>query len=123
MPERKIDILQKKVYVRALDTYEYDRVNMVLVPLLDALLADNKIEKSALRGKNVVIKPNLVAKREAEAGITTHPSFIRACAAYFGALDAKVTIADSPGGLYSVSALDGIYNTTGMRCPKRCVIE
>ncbi len=115
MPERKIDILQKKVYVRALDTYEYDRVNMVLVPLLDALLADNKIEKSALRGKNVVIKPNLVAKREAEAGITTHPSFIRACAAYFGALDAKVTIADSPGGLYSVSALDGIYNTTGMR--------
>ena len=115
MPERKIDTTQNKVYVRALDTYEYDRVQNVLVPLLDALLADNSIEKSALCGKKVVLKPNLVAKREAESGITTHPAFIRACAAYFMECGAQVTIADSPGGVYTVSALDGIYNTTGMR--------
>ena len=115
MPERKIDTTQNKVYVRALDTYEYDRVQNVLVPLLDALLADNSIEKSALCGKKVVLKPNLVAKREAESGITTHPAFIRACAVYFMECGAQVTIADSPGGVYTVSALDGIYNTTGMR--------
>lgn len=115
MPERKIDTTQNKVYVRALDTYEYDRVQNVLVPLLDALLADNSIEKSALCGKKVVLKPNLVAKREAESGITTHPAFIRACAGYFMECGAQVTIADSPGGVYTVSALDGIYNTTGMR--------
>jgi len=40
LPERKIDTTQNKVYVRALDTYEYDRVQNVLVPLLDALLAE-----------------------------------------------------------------------------------
>ena len=115
MPERKIDTTQNKVYVRALDTYEYDRVSAVLFPLLDALLADNAIEKSALCGKKVVLKPNLVAKRKAETGITTHPAFIRACASYFKKCGAQVTIADSPGGVYTVSALDGIYNTTGMR--------
>ena len=115
MPERKIDTTQNKVYVRALDTYEYNRVSAVLFPLLDALLADNAIEKSALCGKKVVLKPNLVAKREAETGITTHPAFIRACASYFKKCGAQVTIADSPGGVYTVSALDGIYNTTGMR--------
>ena len=75
MPERKIDTTQNKVYVRALDTYEYNRVSAVLFPLLDALLADNAIEKSTLCGKKVVLKPNLVAKREAETGITTHPAF------------------------------------------------
>ena len=56
-----------------------------------------------------------MAKREAETGITTHPAFIRACASYFKKCGAQVTIADSPGGVYTVSALDGIYNTTGMR--------
>ena len=50
MPERKIDTTQNKVYVRALDTYEYDRVSAVLFPLLDALLADNAIQKNALCG-------------------------------------------------------------------------
>ena len=125
MPERKIDTTQNKVYVRALDTYEYNRVSAVLFPLLDALLADNAIQKNALCGKKVVLKPNLVAKREAEAGITTHPSFIRACAVYFQECGASVTIADSPGGVYTVSALDGgkvfflVINTLALAIFKR----
>lgn len=111
---RRIDTNIRKVYVSALDTYEPSAVSAVLLPLLDGMLADNGIEKPSLAGKNVVLKPNLLAKREAEAGITTHPAFVTACAAYFTAAGAKVTVADSPGGVYTVSVLEGIYRVTGM---------
>lgn len=113
--ERTIDTSIQKVYVRALDSYEQNAVEQVLFPLLDGMLADNGIEKTTLVGKTVVLKPNLVAKREPDAGITTHPAFIEACGRYFVALGAKAVIADSPGGIYNLPAMEGIYTETGMR--------
>lgn len=114
MTERKIDTSIKRVYLSALDSYDTKAVSEVVVPLIKEQLKDNKIEEAGLLGKTVVIKPNLLAKREAEAGITTHPSFVSACAEYFISLGTKVVVADSPGGVYNKSALDGIYKVTGM---------
>ena len=113
--ERIIRTEISKVYITALDTYEESAVGAVLCPLLDGMLADNGIEKGTLAGKNVVLKPNLLAKREADAGITTHPSFMIAAAKYFLSLGAAVIIADSPGGVYNKASLEGIYKTTGMK--------
>lgn len=111
--KRKIDTNIKKVYVSALDSYDFQKTEEVLFPLLDGMLADNKIEKTSLSGKNVVLKPNLLTKRDALAGITAHPAFVAAAGKYFKNLGANVIIADSPGGVYSVSVLEGIYKTTG----------
>lgn len=113
--KRAIRTAVNKVYAPALNSYDQTTVSACLAPLLDAMLADNGISKTSLAGKNVVLKPNLLAKREAEAGITSHPSFVHACAAYFRALDAQVIVADSPGGMYSVPILEGIYRTAGMQ--------
>lgn len=113
--ERSIDTNIHKVYVRALDSYDPQQVEQTLTPLLDGMLADNGIEKSTLSGKTVVLKPNLVAKRAPDAGITTHPSFVAACGRYFTALGARTVIADSPGGIYNLPAMEGIYTETGMR--------
>lgn len=114
MTKRKIDTSINKVYVSDLDSYEYGKVKSVVIPLLDSMLGDNGIDKESLCGKNVLLKPNLLAKREAEAGITAHPSFVQACAEYFSTLGARVVAADSPGGVYNAVALDGIYKATGM---------
>lgn len=111
---KTIDTSIKKVYVSALDSYDYEQTEQAVFPLLDGMLADNKIEKSSLSGKKVLLKPNLLSKRDALAGITAHPAFVSACGKYFVSLGANVVIADSPGGVYNQSVLDGIYKTTGM---------
>lgn len=112
--QKTIDTSIRKVYLSACKSYDTETLRAVLYPMLDGMLADNGIEKAELADKKVVLKPNLLAKREAEAGITTHPAFIAVCGSYFAALGAKVTVADSPGGVYNAPALDGIYRVTGM---------
>ena len=112
--KRNINTDINRVYISALDCYENEKVQACLVPLLENMLNDNGIDKAALSGKKVVLKPNLLAKREADAGITAHPSFVAAAGKFFVELGAAVIIADSPGGVYNQGALEGIYKVTGM---------
>lgn len=112
--KRKINTDINKVYLYDLDCYDYDKVKNTVFPLISHMLDDNGIEKESLAGKKVVLKPNLLAKREAEAGITAHPSFVAAAGEFFVSLGADTVIADSPGGVYNVSTLEGIYKVTGM---------
>ncbi len=112
--KRKINTDITRVYLSPLDTYEQEKVRETLFPLLDAMLSDNKIEPESLSGKKVVIKPNLLTRREAKVGITTHPSFVRAAAEFFVGLGAAVVVADSPGGTYSQGVLNALYKTTGI---------
>jgi len=66
-------------------------------------------------GLRVTLKPNLLMKRTPEEATTTHPEVV---AAVVRALKKRgvtdITLADSPGGLYTVGALSGIYKTCGM---------
>ncbi len=63
----------------------------------------------------VVIKPNLLMKRRPEEATTTHPLLVEAIAAALKKRGVThITIADSPGGLYSPSLLQGIYKASGM---------
>jgi uncharacterized protein (DUF362 family) len=112
--KRKIDTDINKVYLYDLDSYDYDKVKDTVFSLISHMLDDNGIEKESLAGKKVVLKPNLLAKREAEAGITAHPSFVAAAGKFFVELGAEVIIADSPGGVYNIPALESIYKVTGM---------
>ena len=66
-------------------------------------------------GIRVTIKPNLLMKRKPEEGTTTHPALVTAIIRRLqkaGVSD--ITIADSPGGLYNVPQLTGIYRASGM---------
>lgn len=66
-------------------------------------------------GMKVLIKPNLVMKRDPESATTTHPAFVRAVIRHLQELGVTdITVADSPGGLYNRTALSGIYDTCGM---------
>ncbi|MEG2597025.1 MAG: DUF362 domain-containing protein [Oscillospiraceae bacterium] len=63
----------------------------------------------------VTIKPNLLMKRKPEEATTTHPIVMEAIISHLQNLGiTDITLADSPGGVYSRSALSGIYKTSGM---------
>ncbi len=91
---------------------EYD--GAALQPLLLQLLGDMGVEPSALAGKKVVIKPNLLAAADADKAMTTHPALLRALALILTEAGAYVTVAESSGGPYTEVALRTIYAACGI---------
>ncbi|MBE6623265.1 MAG: DUF362 domain-containing protein [Ruminococcaceae bacterium] len=103
-----------KVYSSKCESYEYENVKNVIFEHLDMIISDC-YDEFDFTDKNVVLKPNLLAKRSPDAGITTNPVFVRSCAEYFIGKGAKVIICDSPGGVYNTSSINGIYSVCGMK--------
>ncbi len=50
-----------------------------------------------IRGKKVLLKPNILRDSPPETAITTHPEFVRAAVQLFRELGAEVFVGDSPG--------------------------
>lgn len=65
-------------------------------------------------GMRIVIKANLVAAMSPDSCATTHPALVTALVKKLTALGAKVTVGDSPGGLFTAAALSHNYRVTGM---------
>ncbi len=97
--------------VRA-DSYDQTAMNAAVERHFAAL----HIEELIRPGLRVAIKPNLVGARRIEAAATTHPALVRAVALWFRARGVEdIVICDSPGGLYALSPLEGVYSATGMK--------
>lgn len=65
--------------------------------------------------QKVLIKPNLLMKRKPEEFTTTHPLLVEAVIIELSKMGIKnITVADSPGGLYTKQALKGIYDASQM---------
>ena len=65
-------------------------------------------------GKKVLIKPNLLMKAAPEQAIATHPAMLAAVLRWLKTRGINdITIADSPGGPYTKSHLEGIYKACG----------
>lgn len=105
-------ILTDKVYLSTCKTYQQEEVTLTLNNLLDKICADNNF--SEFEGKKVVLKPNLLAKRSPDMGVTTQPSFVIAASEYFSKKGAEVVIADSPGGVYHPTLLKSLYKVCRM---------
>lgn len=66
-------------------------------------------------GTKVTIKPNLLMKREPAQATTTHPALVKAVIHALHKRGVRqITVADSPGGVYTKGALLPIYQTCGM---------
>jgi Uncharacterized conserved protein len=110
---KRLITLTNRVYLEKCEEYDETVLREKLTYFIDNILKDNGFS-SDFSGKKVVVKPNLLAKRTPDAGVTTSPVFVKIAAEYFVKRGAAVTIADSPGGLYNASSLTAIYRTTGM---------
>ncbi len=109
--KRKINFTDK-VYLYSCKTYRQQEVTTVLNTLFDKICADNNF--TDFQGKKVVLKPNLLAKRAPDMGVTTQPSFVIAASEYFSQKGAEVIIADSPGGVYHPTLLKSLYKVCRM---------
>jgi len=99
-----------RVAVSRCDHYDVDDIYR----LLDQHFRDLEIGEEVFSGKKVVIKPNLVSKKDPEGGATSHPVTVQALVRLlFDKGAASVLIAESPGGLYTKNSLADSYKASG----------
>lgn len=85
--------LRPRVCVARAASYAVD-----LEPILRAALADIGIKRSAVAGKKILLKPNLVETASGAGQINTHPEVVRAVAKVLRALGAaEVLVGEGPG--------------------------
>ena len=65
-------------------------------------------------GTRVVIKPNLVSFLPPDKAATTHPVVLNALIRILNEKGAKITVGDSPGGLFNSVYVNRVYKATGM---------
>ena len=73
----------------------------------------------------VVVKPNLIMRAPPERAATTHPALVEAVVRRLQAMGVgEITIADSPGGLYTPQILAAAYETAGLTAvAERCGVR
>lgn len=99
------------VFIQKCDTYDNE---VILSKVKEIFESFPEIIELCRQGKNICIKPNLVAKKKPEEAATTHPSVVYAVAKICREYGANVTIAESPGGLYDKAVIKSIYRATGI---------
>ncbi len=72
------------------------------------------IQKYIKKGTKVLLKPNLITKRNPDTAVTTHPIFMTALTKVIMESGGVVTIADCPGGPHTTNFIKSIYVGTGM---------
>ena len=85
--------LRPRVCVARAASYAVD-----LEPILRAALAEVGVTRSAVAGKRILLKPNLVETATGAGHINTHPEVVRAAAKALRALGAgEVLVGEGPG--------------------------
>jgi uncharacterized protein (DUF362 family)/Pyruvate/2-oxoacid:ferredoxin oxidoreductase delta subunit len=103
--------MEKRVVIVPCNSYQNEEIKKSTYNLFKPL---GGLEQFIKSGQKVLLKVNLLMKKQPEAGVTTHPALVEAIVNQVQALGATVIIADSPGGPFTKSWLKGIYRETGM---------
>ena len=84
-----------------------------LAPALGRLLGESPLllDKAAVRGKRVLVKPNLLTDRAPDKAVTTHPSLLRLVIRHLKSAGATVSVGDSPA---SAANLQSVLERTGV---------
>ena len=97
------------VFLTSCPSYEFPVLQAAVERAADAL----GLERYIRPGMQVLLKPNLLMKARPDRAVVTHPLVTAAIGVYLQRLGASITIADSPGGIYSPAVLKGIYAACG----------
>ena len=101
--------MEKKVAVSRCDKYDRARIKEILSEHLRAL----GLTPDFFENKKVVLKPNLVSKRNPEKAATTHPAVVEAVVEILVDWKASVLIAESPAGIYTEGTMREAYKASG----------
>ena len=99
------------VSVQAADRYDPELLDRAVAAHFEAL----DVARDLRPGMHVLLKPNLLAARDPALAVTTHPEVLAAVARWLRAHGiSKITLADSPGGVYSAAMLKKLYAACGL---------
>jgi len=99
-----------KVILRKCEEYRLDEILCMVRDAIEALGGIPALKP----GANVLVKPNLLMKRDPERHTTAHPVVVEAVVRALQEKGCNVLIADSPGGPLTEGILRGLYAVTGM---------
>lgn len=100
-----------KVIASRCDNYDEDILTDIIRGHIAAICPTGLLAA----GKRVLLKPNLLMRRDPELATTTHPALVGAVINVlreYGVSD--ITLADSPGGPFTARQLASVYGGTGM---------
>ncbi len=99
------------VLCRRVDSYDSPALEAAVEELFAACPAADALGPDS----RVLVKPNLLAKHPPAHAVTTHPAVVAACVRALQRRGVRrITVADSPGGVYTPGVLRGIYAASGM---------
>lgn len=109
-----MDLTEEKmndtVSVRRCEGYDVQQIESILRRQLDEIGTD----LASLKGKRVVLKPNLVVAQKNDIAACTHPSVVEAVARILVGAGVGVVIAESPGGPYTAAVMKHNYRINGI---------
>lgn len=100
------------VSLKAVERYDDAFIDEAIAAHFDALHVADDLKP----GMRVLLKPNLLAARDPAMAVTTHPAILAGAARWLrshGITD--IVLADSFGGLHTVSALRTLYKVCGLQ--------
>ena len=99
------------VYIAKCDTYDTSVLYETIKAAFDAISFTDEL----VRGKKVMIKPNLVLAKKPEFAATTHPAFVEVCARLLHDMGAaSITLGESSGGQFNSLNMSMVYRACEM---------
>ena len=99
-----------KVFIYECQNYEEKNVEKAIKQIVNSFDVIKDIKPKT----KVVIKANLVSAMDPNKAATTHYILLKYLTKYFLDKDCKVTIGDSPGGVFTKNYLNHVYKVTKM---------
>lgn len=96
--------------VRCAD-YKFENVRRAVYEVLDGI---EPIKYKITKGSKVLVKTNLLMRKNPDDAVTTHPAVVESIVRYLQDIGCKVIIGDSPGGPFTEWNLRAVYKAAGM---------
>ena len=109
--EKDLQVREYDVSVISCGDYDEKQVETALRAVLEPIHGLDFVKP----GMTVGVKVNLVTAMKPETAATVHPSVVCALVRLLQEKGAEVVLGDSPGGIFSASYLNVVYDVCGMR--------
>lgn len=100
-----------EVFITRCSDYDAAKVQQAVNDCFEAV---PQLKEKLFKGAKVLIKANLLMRKNPEDAVTTNPAVIEAIVRYLQGLGCVPIIGDSPGGPFNEWNLKGVYKAAGM---------
>ncbi|HYE83139.1 MAG TPA: DUF362 domain-containing protein [Clostridia bacterium] len=93
------------------EDYELENVKKAVYEALEGI---DGIKQKITEGSRVLVKTNLLMRKNPDDAVITHPAVVEAIVRYLQDMGCKVIVGDSPGGPFTEWNLKSVYKAGGM---------